>query len=248
MGVSDASRMDFMKWSKALIHVFNPQATPQQQADFEWARQSCLDYFQEIVNVRRAERGSDFISALITAEENEQLTEWEIISTCELLLFAGNVTTTDLIGNGMLALLQHPEQMQKLRTNPALMPSAIEEMLRYDTPINMISRVTTDSTRVGGCPFRAGESLAAMVDAANHDPALHENPHGFDVERENKRHYSFGGGAHFCLGAPLARAEGEIAFAALLEYFPNLALDASRPYERKFVPAFSGLVSLWLTV
>jgi len=248
LGVGQGSLADFMAWSKAQAHIFNPLVTPEQRADLVWGSKGLQDYFKKILDERRIERGTDFVSGLITAEEKGELTEWEILSTCELLLLAGNVTTTDLLGNGLLALLQHPEQMQKLRSNPALLPAAIEEMLRYDSPVTTASRVSTDKTVVNGCPFRAGEGFSLLLDAANHDPDLHENPHVFDIERKNKRHYSFGGGAHFCLGAPLARAEAETAFSLLLERFPKLALDPSRPPARKLTPSFCGLDSLWVTV
>jgi len=248
LGVGEGSLADFMAWSQAQSHIFDPEATPEQLADLDWGRKGLKDYFKTIVDERRVERGTDFVSALIAAEEKGELTEWEILSTCELLLLAGNITTTDLLGNGVFALLQHPEQLQKLRATPALMPAAIEEMLRYDSPVTTASRVSTEKTRIDGCPFHAGEGLALMLDAANHDPALHENPHTFDIERKNKRHFSFGGGAHFCLGAPLARAEAEIAFNLLLERFPHLALDPARPPQRKLLPSFSGWASLWVTV
>ncbi|ADV84859.1 cytochrome P450 [Terriglobus saanensis] len=248
LGVGNDSLADFMQWSVALSQVFNPMATPQELVDLAWGQQHLKDYFRRVVDERRARRGTDFISSLITAEEKGQLTEWEVLSTCELLLFAGNVTTTDLIGNGLLALLQHPEQMEKLRANSALLPGAVEEMLRYDSPITVTSRVSAETTRIDGCPFHAGQTISSMLDAANHDPALHENPHAFDIERENKRHYSFGGGAHFCVGAPLARAEAEIAFSLLLKRFPKLALDPSRPPVRKIAATFRGFSSLWVTV
>ena len=249
LGVSGGSSLtDFMAWSKAQLHLFNPMATPEQSADLAWGIKSLQGYFKKILDERRVKRGTDFVSSLITAEEKGELTEWEILSTCELLLLAGNVTTTDLLGNGLLALLQHPEQMQKLRSNPTLLPAAIEEMLRYDSPVTTVSRVSTGKSVINGCPFHAGEGFGLLLDAANHDPDLHENPHAFDIERKNKRHFSFGGGAHFCLGAPLARAEAEIAFTLLLERFPNLALDPTRPPARKLTPSFCGLDSLWVTV
>jgi cytochrome P450 len=248
LGVSEGSLADFMAWSKAQSHMFNPLATPEERADMAWGSKGLKDYFKSIVDERRIERGTDFVSALITEEEKGELTEWEILSTCELLLLAGNVTTTDLLGNGLSALLQHPEQLETLRANPGLMPGAIEEILRYDSPVTTASRVSTDTTRISGCPFHAGEGLSLMLDAANHDPELHENPHVFDIERANKRHYSFGGGAHFCVGAPLARAEAEIAFSLLLKRFPKLALDPDRPPVRKIAASFHGFSSLWVTV
>ena len=249
LGVDRGKREDFQRWSKALSQVFNPKPTPEQLERLKWGSENFQDYLKEIFDERREHRGTDLVSQLITAYEGEhKLSEWEILSTCELLLFAGNVTTTDLIGNGMLALLKHPEQMQKLRANPALIPGAVEEMLRYDSPVSQVGRVASDSTRIEGCPLHAGQAIYALLNAANHDPALHQDPHAFNIERENKRHYSFGGGAHFCLGAPLARAEAQIAFSMLLQRFPNISLTPGPDPVRKIAPSFNGLESLWLTV
>ncbi|AEU36205.1 cytochrome P450 [Granulicella mallensis] len=247
--VDTDKREDFLQWSKAMNQLFNPRPTPEQLASLKWGSASFHAYLKQIVDQRREHRGADLISSLITAHEGENtLTEWEIISTCELLLFAGNVTTTDLIGNGMFALLQHPEQMEKLRVNPALLPGAIEEMLRYDSPVTHVARVARDSPGIDGCPFHAGQTIYSLVNGANHDPALHLDAHAFDIERENKRHYSFGGGAHFCLGAPLARAEAQIAFSLLLKRFPSISLKPGAEPVRKITPSFRGLESLWLTV
>jgi hypothetical protein len=247
--VDRGKREDFLQWSKALNQLFNPTPTPEQLERLKWGSQNFHAYLKQIFDQRREHRGTDLISSLITAHEGEhKLTEWEIISTCELLLFAGNVTTTDLIGNGMLALLRHPEQMEKLRANPALMPGAIEEMLRFDSPVTHVGRVARDSAGIDGCPFHKGQTIYSFLTAANHDPALHQDPHAFDLERLNKRHYSFGGGAHFCLGAPLARAEAQIAFSLLLERFPRISLKPGPDPVRKIAPSFNGLESLWLTV
>jgi cytochrome P450 len=249
LAVGTDKREDFVQWSKAMNQAFNPRLTPEQLERFKWGSENFEAYLKQIFEQRKERRGTDLVSSLITASEGEQkLTEWEIISTCELLLFAGNVTTTDLIGNGMLALLRHPDQMEKLRTDPTLIPGAIEEMLRYDSPVTHVGRVARDSTVIDGCPFHGGQAIYALLNAANHDPALHHNPHRFDIERQNKRHYSFGGGAHFCLGAPLARAEARIAFTLLLERFPSISLKAGAEPVRKIAPSFNGLESLWLTV
>jgi cytochrome P450 len=242
-------REDFQRWSKALSQVFNPRPTPEQLENLQWGSQNFQGYLKQIFDERREHRGMDLVSELITAHEGDlKLSEWEIISTCELLLFAGNVTTTDLIGNGMFALLKHPEQMEKLRANPALIPGGIEEMLRYDSPVTQVGRVASDSTRIEGCPLHSGQAIYALLGAANHDPAMHQDPHTFDIERMNKRHYSFGGGAHFCLGAPLARAEGQIAFSMLLKRYPSISLTPGPAPVRKIAPSFNGLESLWLTV
>lgn len=249
LSVDRDRREDFQRWSKALSQVFNPRPTPEQLEKIQWGSKNFQGYLKQIFDERREHRGTDLVSKLITAHEGEQkLSEWEIISTCELLLFAGNVTTTDLIGNGMLALLKHPKQMEKLRANPDLIPGAVEEMLRYDSPVSHVGRVASNSTRIEGCPMHAGLAIYALLGAANHDSALHQDPHMFDIERGNKRHYSFGGGAHFCLGAPLARAEAQIAFSMLLKRFPNISLTPGPDPVRKIVPSFNGLESLWLTV
>jgi cytochrome P450 len=249
LGVDTDRRSDFLQWSKAQFNIFNPNPTPEQLELIQWSRDSFQSYLKEVFDERKQHRGTDLVSAMITAyEEEQQISEWEIISTCELLLVAGNITTTDLITNGMFALLNHPDQMQKLRANPSLIAGAVEEILRYDSPITQVSRVATGSTVVAGCPMHAGDGIYAMLNAANHDPALHRNPHAFDIDRESKKHLSFGGGAHFCLGAPLARAEAQIALTVLLERFPTIQLKPGAEPIRKTAPSFNGLESLWVTV
>jgi cytochrome P450 len=163
-----------------------------------------------------------------------------------LLLIAGNLTTTDLIGNGVLALLRHPDQLAKLRARPELVPNAIEEILRCDPPVVQTGRLAVEPLKVGGSEVRAGEVMTASLVAAGHDPARHSDPHRFDLERADTSHLAFGGGAHFCLGAPLARAEAQIAIPLLFERFPNLRLDPDHPIEHKHVPVFNGLKALWV--
>jgi cytochrome P450 len=147
------------------------------------------------------------------------------------LLFAGNVTTTDLIGNAVLALLQHPSELSKLLAEPNLVRSAVEEVLRYDSPVMQGTRIATEAMQISGCPVAAGQTINAMLYAANYDPEVHPDPKRFDIERPDKRHYSFGGGAHFCLGAPLARAEAQIALSMLFEQFPKLRLRTDPPWS-----------------
>jgi cytochrome P450 len=247
--VDTERRDDFLEWSKAMNQVFNPNPTAEQLTRLQWGSASFRGYLKEIYARRKEHRGTDLISALITAHEGEEmLSEWEILSTCELLLFAGNVTTTDLIGNGMYALLTHPEQMERLRGDAALLPEAIEEMLRYDSPTTHVPRIARGSASVAGCPMHQGQTVYSLLQAANHDPALHCDPHRFDIERENKRHYSFGGGAHFCIGAPLARAEAQVAFSLLLEQTESISLQQGVTPVRKFAPSFNGFESLPVTV
>jgi pimeloyl-[acyl-carrier protein] synthase len=163
------------------------------------------------------------------------LSEIEFYANAMLLLVAGNETTTNLIGNGTLALLRHPDQLQKLRENPALIPSAVEELLRYDSPVQMTSRVLTEDMTVGGKQLRQGQMVVLMLGAANRDPQQFPEPDRLDVERADNKHLSFGLGSHFCLGAQLARLEARIAFETLLRRMPKLHLDGPEPrYRRHF--------------
>jgi cytochrome P450 len=247
LGVDATDQHDFKRWSDAQGHLFSPVRTAEQQSRLEWGRDALGSYFAEVVNKRRKDRGTDLISTLIEAEEEgEQLSEAEIIGVCQLLLLAGNVTTTDLIGNGVLALLRHPSELAKLRTQPELARSAVEEVLRYDSPVVTTSRVTTTSRHISGCPVEAGQTITASLLAANYDPSVHSDPAKFDIERADKRHHSFGGGAHFCLGAPLARAEAQIAIPLIFVRFPKLRLMADFTPVHKSYPSFNGLESLWV--
>jgi cytochrome P450 len=167
------------------------------------------------------------ISALIAAEEQAQhLTEDEIVATCILLLFAGHETTANLIGNGVLALLRHPEQLAKLRARPELAASAVEECLRYDGPSGALARVVAVEQELHGRRLKQGDRVYAWMNAANRDQRRFPDPNRFDIERTDNRHLTFGHGAHFCLGAPLARLEAQIAFPRLLARLDRLALAA----------------------
>ncbi len=247
LGVDPGDQAEFKRWSDALVHSFNPLRTPEQSAALEAASQGLVGYFQRAVDARRATRGTDLVSALVSAEEEgDRLTEREIIVTCNLLLAAGNVTTTDLVGNGVLALLQHPAELAKLRANPELTRNAVEEMLRFDPPVVQTGRITTAPREIDGMKLEVGETITASLLAAGRDPAVHAEPDRFDIQRQDPRHLSFGGGLHFCLGAPLARAEAQIGIALLLERFPALRLDPDHKPVRKAAPVFNGLEALWV--
>jgi len=247
LGVETARCHDFKQWSDGKMQMFNPRRTPEQEATLASCDAALAGYFTEVIQKRRRERQADLISSLIDAEEDgEQLDEAEIIGVCIALLIAGNVTTTDLIGNAVLALLQHPSELSKLLAEPKLVRSAVEEVLRYDSPVMQGGRIATEAMRIGGCPVAARQTITAMLYAANHDPEAHPDPKRFDIERRDKRHNSFGGGAHFCLGAPLARAEAQIALSMLFERFPKLRLRTDRPLERRTMLNFNGLKALWV--
>ncbi|HEU4405581.1 MAG TPA: cytochrome P450 [Polyangiaceae bacterium] len=187
------------------------------------------EYFREAVAARRASPGDDLLSQLMAASEGgDRLTQDELVATCALLLFAAHSTTTHLLGNGALALLRNRDQLELLRADPALVDSAVEELLRYDGPIQTIRRVVKEPLEFRGARFAAGDLVFPMLNAANRDPAEFPDPERLDVRRAPNRHIGFGFGIHFCPGAPLARMEGQIAFRALLRRSDRFELAEGR--------------------
>jgi len=162
-------------------------------------------------------------------ETSDALSEDELLNTIGTLLIAGHETTTSLVGNGLLTVLQHPEQWELLRSEPSLIPQAIEEMLRYESPLTRQPRLLKADTELGGTPLRQGETVFQMINAANRDPAHFDDPETFDIERPARRNLAFGHGIHFCIGAPLARLEGQVVFEALVERLPGIRLLDDRP-------------------
>jgi cytochrome P450 len=247
LGIDPSMHGEFKVWSEAQTLMFNPVRSEHDEERLRWAvAEIDAHLLREIASRRRRYRDDLLTFLIISEEDGEKLTEAEIVSTCRLLLAAGNITTTDLIGNGVYALLRHPDQLDVLKANPNLYGAAIEEILRYDSPVVQTGRQILSPREIGGCPVEAGQSITALLVGANHDPELHENPHAFDIGRTNKRHFSFGGGSHFCLGAPLARLEGQIALSMLFQHFPALRLQSGMHQERKPTPSLSGFESLWV--
>jgi cytochrome P450 len=192
------------------------------------------EYLGRQLALRRAEPQDDLLSRFVAAEDRgEMLGDGEVLGSCVTILLGGHETTTNLIGNGMLALLRHPVQLQRLRDDPSLIPAAVEEFLRYDAPVQRVWRLVKDDVEVGGRRLAAGESVYLMTGAANRDPTQLPDPDGLDVGRRPNRHLTFGHGAHFCLGAPLARVEGQLALGTLLRRAPRLALAESNPEWRE---------------
>src|SRR5262249_45338563 len=180
------------------------------------ARHAISDYFRELIGQRRATPRGDLFSALIAAEEaGDKLNEEELLATCILLLIAGHETTVNLIGNGVLALLRHPAELRRLRETPGLITSAVEELLRYDGPVQRTARVAGAEATIGGRTIAKGDLVMPFIGAADRDPAQFPDPDRLDLSRSENRHIAFGWGIHFCLGAPLARVEGQIAIDAL---------------------------------
>jgi cytochrome P450 len=247
LGIDAKDRDDFKRWSDAVVYAFfNPFRSEEARASGVAAQDSLNQYFQRMIDERRAVPREDLIMEMVRAEEaGDRMTDAEIIMQCNLLLVAGNVTTTDLIGNGVKALLEHPEQLAKLRAQPELMANAVEEILRFDTPVVNVARNVQRETALRGCPLRLGDTVSASLGAANHDPQANPEPQRFDIERADIQHQSFGGGKHLCLGAPLARAEAQETLAALLERFPQLRLSP-RGVRYRNIPGFRGMAELWL--
>jgi cytochrome P450 len=244
LGVDPAGRADFKRWSDETVKVFNPLLSAEERESAAAAARALSDYFRAAIAHRRAVPGDDLISAMLAVDEDgDRMTEDEIVTMCNLLLTAGNVTTTDLIGNGVLALLQHPEQLQLLRDDPSLIKNAVEEMLRYDSPVTQSGRTPLVDVEIDGCPIAAGQSITPLLSAANHDPAAYPEPHKFDITRADPHHHSFGGGVHYCLGAPLARVEAQIGIGTLVRRFPALRL-AGDSLDYKTIPSFRGLATL----
>ncbi len=245
MGMADGSRSDFKRWSENILMGYDPERDAATQRRLREAYMAMAAQFRMTVEARRAAPRDDLISAMVRAqEEADTLSDLEIISLCTQLMVAGNVTTTDLIGNGVHALLTHPDQLARLRAEPGLLDSAIEEMLRYDCPITETARFPLRDDALNGCPVSRGQTLTASLAAANHDPAVFHEPHQFDITRTDNQHLAFGHGVHVCLGAPLARLEGQIAIRELLARYPHISLDESRLRERRKLPFFRGFRTL----
>jgi cytochrome P450 len=198
------------------------------------ARQGLTEYFRNLIAKRRAVPRNDLLSALIAAEEaGDKLTENELLASSILLLVAGHETTVNLIGNGTLALLRHPDQLRRLRENPGLIGSAIEELLRYDGPVQRTARMPSTEVTIGGRTIKSDEMVMPFIGAADRDPAQFPDPDRLDIARADNRHVAFGMGIHFCLGAPLARVEGQIAINTLVQRLPKLALATEQPEHRQ---------------
>ncbi len=235
LGVPTTDEQKFRKWSTALIasgalSSEEPKLIPEVLP--------LVQYVSHLVAERQNFPQDDLISRFLQAEEGgDHFTEREVVGTTILLLIAGHETTVNLIGSGMLALLQNPAQFEKLKQNPALVKPAIEELLRFVNPVQAVNRYASVDMEIGGVPIPKGSHVMLAVAAGNYDPAYVENPMQLDVTRSDPKHLAFGQGIHYCLGAPLARLEGEIAFATLIQRLPNLRL-AEPNQKLEWRPAF----------
>ncbi len=247
IGVPTEDLAQFKEWSNAIVLSLEPARSDEQVRRFRRASEELYEYFEGIIAQRREEPKDDLISALLAAEdEGDKLAHLELLATLELLLVAGNETTRNLIGNGMLALLRNPGELERLRQDPALLDTAIDELLRYDSPVQLDGRYLLEDVEIGGKKLRAGEQVVAAVGAANRDPAAFSHPETLDVGRKEKSHISFGRGIHYCLGASLAVLEARIAFATVLKQFSSIRLAAEPEHRPQVV--LRGVEALWVEV
>jgi cytochrome P450 len=251
LGVPPSDRDRFKEWSDEISVVLGGDVAALPEAALRRAleaRGELADYFRTAVGQRRQASGDDLLTGLLRAEEGGgRLTEDELYSTAVLLLIAGNETTTNLIGNGLLALLRHPDQMSRVWGDEGLIPSAVEEMLRFDGPVQLTTRLAKVDFDVLGTRIEQGQRVYLVLAAANRDPAQFPEPDRFDAGRRDNRHVAFGAGPHFCLGAPLARLEAQVALRALRRRFPALRLGAG-PIEYRNNFNLRGLKSLPIDV
>jgi cytochrome P450 len=246
LGVPAEDDAKFKAWSGPIVKTVEPVLMPEDVELAAAATVEILDYFRDLVKRKRAAPGDDLISTMIAAEEQGQrLTTDELLANAVLFLVAGHETTVNLIGNGVLALLRHPDELAKLRASPGKIDNAIEEILRYDSPVTNSGRNVQREQSMRGCPMHLGDSITTSLAAANHDPEVNPDPQRFDIERANVQHQSFGGGKHTCLGAPLARVEAQEGIAALLKRFPDLQ-PSPRGLKYRTIPSFRGMSEYWL--
>jgi cytochrome P450 len=249
LGVPAVERDQFRRWSSDASRLLDRDIDLDEQAMERGtaAIAGFTEYFIALIGERRNQARDDLLSALIAAEEAGERLSWEeLLSTIILLFLAGHETTVNLIGNGALALLCHPDQLERLRRDPAIGPSAVEELLRYDSPVHVTARIATTEVAVGGSAIEPGEQVIVLVAAANRDPAVFPDPDRLDLGRPDNRHLSFSAGMHYCLGAALARLEGEVALRELVRRFPRLELADPEPAYRDHL-VLRGLRSLPLS-
>ena len=247
LGIPAEDRGRFRKWSDDLAGSLEPRLSEKEIQIINQSLESLTDYFDGIITERSAIPRDDFVTALNAAEEEgEKLTHQEVLMTLTLLLVAGNETTKNLIGNGLLALLQHPEQLAKLHLEPELTPSAVEELLRYDCPVQMDGRTAMEDVEIGGKQIAKGQGVLMLIGSANRDTVAFHDPDMLLIDREVHGHVSFGRGIHHCLGAQLAQVEGQVALRKLIQRYPDIRL-AGKPRRNDRI-VLRGLESLPIEV
>ena len=243
LGAPDEDRERFRTWARLIAAYLGAWSADDVPPQVSAAAVEMAEYMGALLDRRRREPGEDLISTLLLAEEGgSRLSHDEVIGTAVMLLTAGHETTVNLIANGTYALLRNPEELERLRRSPELVPLAVEELLRYDSPVQMTARHCAEPVEIGGVHWQRGEAAILMLGSANRDPEAFPEPDRLDVGRQPNEHLAFGHGAHYCVGAGLARLEGRVAFSVLLERLPGLRLQREPRYVRNL--AFRALESL----
>jgi len=225
LGVPAKDRMAFQQWSAVLVRGLDPMLGEEEQEAVFDARDALLDYLRGVLGERRREPREDMLTSLIAAEESgDMFSEGELLAMCNLLLVAGHETTVNLIGSGVLALFENTDQLDRLRRDPDLIRTGADELLRYTSPVQWTGRVAIAEIEMGGRTIQPLQSVTGILAAANRDPDVFSDPDRLDLGRHPNPHLAFGRGIHFCLGAPLAVLEAQVAMPMLLERFPRLRL------------------------
>jgi hypothetical protein len=248
MGVPTSDADQLKEWSADFAEVLgNFQHNPDRAARTLKCVEEMTSYFRDAIQSQRGQPRDGLINALLTAEiDGDRLTEEEIIANCIVTMVGGQETTTNLIGNGMLTLLRHPNELERLRNDLTLIPSAVEELLRYESPSQHTARICPEDTELGGQKIRKGQAVIAVMGAGNRDPERFPDPDRLDLGRPDNRHLAFGWASHFCFGAPLARMEGQLVFAAIARRMSNLKLEPG-PIVWRDNLGLRGLTSLPVT-
>lgn len=251
LGVPTEMTPQLLRWSHDMVQMYEMQRTVEMEHQAVCASQEFVSYLKDLIRERRQQPTDDLICQLIQVESaGEKLTEDELIANCILLLNAGHEATVHLIGNGIFALLEHPAQLRQWRRQSmsgenGFHKTAVEELMRYDAPLHQFNRWVLEPLEINGQTFEIGEEVALMLGAANRDATVFDAPHELDLSRQDNPHVSLGGGIHYCLGAPLARLETQVAIPSLIKRLPNLRLAESPTYQNRF--HFHGLGSLNVT-
>ncbi|MBA4338524.1 MAG: hypothetical protein C0421_06730 [Hyphomonas sp.] len=245
LGVDEAMLTNFRQWSEDVILGLNPVRTPEENARMLSGGEALDAYFAELMQARRKAPKDDLVTDMVQlqASGEAKIEDDEVCLNLQALLVGGNLTTTDLIGNGIWLLLTHPQQAAALRANPDLAAQAVEEVLRYEAPVQVTSRIVEKDRTVAGCPMQKSQPVFMSLAAANRDPDVFEAPQAFDITKKRASHIAFGGGPHICIGAPLARIEARHAFLKLLARYPNLRLP-EQDLTWRTLPFFRGLEKL----
>ncbi|HEY3799228.1 MAG TPA: cytochrome P450 [Caulobacteraceae bacterium] len=250
LGVERSRLAEFRDWSEGAIQGLNPLRTPAQTEHMMRSGVALREHMAGMLAARRAHPEDDLVTDMVQAQAaGAELTDDDLISNLNALLIAGNLTTTDLIGNAVRLLLTHPAELAKLRADPALIGATVEEVLRFEPPVDLTGRIASREMNVSGCPIHDTQSMLLSLRGANRDPAVFDAPDAFDITRKKSPHVAFGGGAHICIGAPLARLEAQVALSRLIARYPNLRLaDPEAKPEWRTLPFFRGLERLEVAV